>query len=33
MQTLKAGFYEYFWFGIPLFDARYPIPPEYVNAD
>jgi len=24
---------EFFWFGLPLFDARYPIPPEYINLD
>lgn len=26
-------FNEYFWLGIPLFDSRYPIPPEYINVD
>ncbi|MGC8738399.1 MAG: hypothetical protein ACP5UA_07095 [Candidatus Hydrogenedens sp.] len=24
---------EFFWLGLPLFDARYPIPPEYINID
>jgi len=32
-NSKSRDFNEYFWFGIPLFDARYPIPPEYVNAD
>lgn len=29
----SPDFKEFFWFGIPLFDARYPIPPEYINPD
>ncbi len=24
---------EFFWFGLPLFDVRYPIPLEYINPD
>ncbi len=24
---------EFFWFGLPLFDVRYPVPPEYINPD
>lgn len=24
---------EFFWFGLPLFDARYSVPPEYINPD
>lgn len=24
---------EFFWFGLPLFDVRYPIPPEYIEPD
>ncbi len=24
---------DFFWFGIPIFDARYSIPPEYINPD
>ncbi|HOK09457.1 MAG TPA: hypothetical protein PLT82_07675 [Candidatus Hydrogenedens sp.] len=24
---------DYFWFGIPIFDARYTIPPEYISKD
>ncbi len=24
---------DYFWFGIPLFDYRYPIPPKYFDLD
>ncbi|HOV32214.1 MAG TPA: hypothetical protein PLX23_02470 [Candidatus Hydrogenedens sp.] len=32
-NSKSKDFNEYFWFGIPLFDARCPIPPEYINVD
>jgi hypothetical protein len=29
----SKDYQEFFWFGLPLFDARYSIPPEYINLD
>ncbi len=33
INPASKDFKDFFWFGIPLFDTRYSIPPEYINPD
>src|SRR5262249_4481218 len=33
LNQASAGYGDYLWFGIPLYDSRYRVPPEYAGTD